>query len=71
MLKDTVHTNTISYERDLKSGSYVRPREKEKEEIKFLLQQGHEPIYYKNFIILNGKTFNGWNEEDIAKLEEE
>ena len=53
------------------SGNYIRPREAERKEIKSLLKLGHQPIYYRNYIVLNGNTFNGWNKEDIEKLEKE
>lgn len=71
-MKDNItnYNNTISYERIDRPGSYIVPRTLERNKIVHLLSLGHEPTYYRNFIMINGKTFNGWSKEDIEKLKQ-
>ena len=32
------------------------------------IKEGKEIEYYHNFVVIDGKTFNGYNEDVIAKL---
>lgn len=50
-------------------GSYVAARTKDKNKIRELLAEGHEPIYYNNWLMINGITFNGFTKEQIEKLD--
>lgn len=51
--------------------SYTSQRDNEKEEIKSLIKRGFEVKYFKNWIMINGKTFNGYNEKVIENLMKE
>lgn len=41
--------------------------------IKKLLKQGYEVVYSKtdHYVVINGKTFNGYSKEDIENLRKE
>lgn len=64
-------SNTINDQNIFSSHSqiYCTTREREKQEIITKLKAGIKITRYNdNYIELGGKTYNGWSEEDIRKL---
>ena len=51
--------------------SYELQRSKEKSEIKKLILNGCEIKYFNGWIMINGKTFNGYNRNLIERLMQE
>ena len=52
------------------AGSYISQRDKEREEIINALRKRANIRYFSNFIIIDGKTYNGWNKSFIDNLKE-
>lgn len=50
------------------NGSYILAKEKDVAKVKQLLKQGHKPIFYKHYFMLNGEVFNGFLREEVEKL---
>lgn len=53
---------------DLKISYLVETNKQKRELINLLNKKDVKIEFYSNFIIVNGKTFNGWNKENLMKL---
>lgn len=53
---------------DIFSSSYITNRARQTIEVEELLKGPHTIEYYNNFVVINGKTFNGWNKDLIEGL---
>jgi hypothetical protein len=49
--------------------NYTKARERERKEIEELINKGCKVDFYNNFIVVNGKTFNGWDINQIKSIE--
>ena len=57
--------------RDDITGSYISRRTKERIEIKKALENDilqHNFKYFRNFIVIGNKTYNGWNRKMIEDI---
>lgn len=52
------------------AGSYISQRDKEREEITNALRKRANIRYFSNFIIIDSKTYNGWNKSAVDNLKE-
>lgn len=63
-IKEVDGINVMVY----RNTSVISTHRKEANELKVILRKMVNIKFYKNFIIVNGKTFNGWTKELIDKL---
>ena len=61
--------SAIRLSRGSYKNNYTRARERERQELEVLINKGCKIEFYNGFIIVNGKTFNGWGINDIKSVE--
>lgn len=63
--KESYNTEIIA--KDI-TGSYIAKRNREKTIIRKALREGKTITYCTNFIEIDGRTYNGWNQETVEEL---
>ncbi len=66
---DYTNDREIRLARGSYDNAYTRARERERKEIESLINKGCKIDFYNGFIIINGKTFNGWGINNIKSVE--
>ena len=51
-------------------GSYTSSRDRERAEIILAIKKGKAIKYYNNFIVIDGKTYNGWTKDHVNILKD-
>lgn len=63
-----IDSRYIQMMRAKENNSYTRGKQRQAMEIREKVSKGHQIEFYNNFIIIDGKTYNGWNKEQIETL---